>query len=149
MVERRGRVRRLRANCLLPAACCVLIVLAGLLPAAPVVAGSPPDPPVITSPESTDVAPGDVHMEMGAPFHDPDGDAHVATDWEIRTDDGAIVVWAAYASGQADPRSFRRRRLPGAAGRSGSARLRRRSTCSASAIRTAAAPGRPGPSGRS
>ena len=98
MAERRSQVRRPRVNCLLPAACCLLIVLAGLLPAAPVVAGSPPDAPVITSPEEGGVAPEDVHMEMGAPFHDPDGDAHAATDWEIRAEDGVTVVWAAYNS---------------------------------------------------
>jgi glucose/arabinose dehydrogenase len=98
MVERRSRARGPRVNCLLPAACCLLVALAFALPVAPVRAGSPPDPPVITSPEEAGVAPEDVHMEMGAPFRDPDGDAHAATDWEIRTEDGATVVWAAYDS---------------------------------------------------
>ena len=71
------------------------LLLLGLLPALPVGAASPPDPPVIESPRPADVSPADVHMEMAAPFHDPDGDSHAATDWEIRTEDGLTVVWAA------------------------------------------------------
>ncbi|MCC6626105.1 MAG: PQQ-dependent sugar dehydrogenase, partial [Chloroflexi bacterium] len=66
--------------------------------AVPVAAGSPPDAPVIASPQPTNVGADDVHMEISAPFHDPDGDTHVATDWEIRTSDGATVVWAAHDS---------------------------------------------------
>lgn len=59
---------------------CLLLLLGSLLSPAAVAAGSPPD----------------VHMEMTAPFRDPDGDAHAASDWEIRTADGATAVWAAY-----------------------------------------------------
>ena len=39
-------------------------------------------------------------MEIGEPFRDPDGDAHAATDWEIRAADGASVIWAAYGSAE-------------------------------------------------
>ncbi|MCC6626103.1 MAG: PQQ-dependent sugar dehydrogenase, partial [Chloroflexi bacterium] len=76
----------------------LLLGLGSLAPAGAQPAHTPPDPPIITSPEPSGVSPEDVHMEMGAPFHDPDGDAHAATDWEIRTEDGQTVVWAAYAS---------------------------------------------------
>jgi glucose/arabinose dehydrogenase len=88
-------------HCLRPAVAYLLalvMALGALLPVQPAAANSPPDPPVITSPEEHSVNPEDVHMEIGAPFHDPDGDTHVATDWEIRTGDGATVVWAAYRS---------------------------------------------------
>jgi glucose/arabinose dehydrogenase len=58
----------------------------------------PPEMPVIASPAPFNVAPDDVHMEMGAPFVDPDGDEHRATDWEIRARDGQTTVWTAYNS---------------------------------------------------
>ena len=108
----RASLKRLVAVALL-----LSLGLGDLRHAATVVAGSPPDAPVITSPLASDVGADDVHMEMGAPFRDPDGDAHAATDWEIRTEDGATVVWAAYNSAGARPRPLLRRRLPGAARR--------------------------------
>jgi hypothetical protein len=83
---------------LFAAASLLVLVFGDPRSATPVAAGSPPDAPVIASPLATDVGADDVHMEMGAPFRDPDGDAHVATDWEIRSGDGATVVWAAYRS---------------------------------------------------
>jgi glucose/arabinose dehydrogenase len=76
----------------------LLISLVSVLPAGTVAANSPPESPVITSPEPSGVAPEDVHMEMGAPFFDADGDTHAATDWEIRTEDGQTIVWAAHNS---------------------------------------------------
>ena len=78
----------------------VLVVVLPLLAPGPAIASAPPATPVIASPQPDDVAPGDVHMEIGAPFHDPDGDAHVATDWEIRAVEGDAVVWAAYDSSE-------------------------------------------------
>ena len=80
----------------LAAGLALLLSLIGLAPAQPAAANSPPDPPVIESPAAADVPPADVHMEIGAPFRDPDGDTHVATDWEIKRVDQ--VVWAAYNS---------------------------------------------------
>ena len=77
----RASLKRLVAVALL-----LSLGLGDLRHAATVPAGSPPDPPVITSPLASDVGADDVHMEMGAPFRDPDGDAHAATDWEIRTE---------------------------------------------------------------
>ena len=91
----RASLKRLVAVALL-----LSLGLGDLRHAATVVAGSPPDAPVITSPLASDVGADDVHMEMGAPFRDPDGDAHAATDWEIRSEDGATVVWAAYNSAE-------------------------------------------------
>jgi glucose/arabinose dehydrogenase len=82
----------------LAAALLLSLTIGDLRQATPVLAGSPPDAPVIASPLERDVGADDVHMEMGAPFRDPDGDAHAATDWEIRSGDGADVVWAAYNS---------------------------------------------------
>ncbi|MCC6628239.1 MAG: PQQ-dependent sugar dehydrogenase [Chloroflexi bacterium] len=76
------------------------LVLSLLLPPRLVAAASPPDPPDITTPSATNVVPWDVHMEMGAPFHDVDGDRHTATDWEIRAEEDQTVVWAAYNSDQ-------------------------------------------------
>ena len=76
----------------------VLLAVWPLLPAQATAADNrPPDPPVITSPSPDQVSPEDVHMELGSAFHDPDGDAHQATDWEIR-DEYDNVVWEAPAS---------------------------------------------------
>ena len=81
----------------LPLALSLVLALTLLLPAPPAAANQPPAAPVVESPFADSVAPGDVHMELDR-FRDPDGDAHAATDWEIRTADGATVVWAAYNS---------------------------------------------------
>jgi glucose/arabinose dehydrogenase len=75
-------------------------LVAGLLTPAAAAADAPPDAPVIVSPTSAGVSVDDVHMEIGAPFRDPDGDAHAATDWEILQAEDGKVVWAAYASKQ-------------------------------------------------
>jgi glucose/arabinose dehydrogenase len=78
----------------------LLSLIVGLFSPAAAAANSPPDPPVITSPQAHNVGADDVHMEIGAPYRDPDGDPHRSTDWEIRTPDGAAVVWAAYQSAE-------------------------------------------------
>lgn len=75
----------------------LLIALALMVTTGAVAAAAPPLAPVIVSPAPTNVSPEDVHFEV-APFRDPDGDDHAATDWEIRTADGATVLWAAYGS---------------------------------------------------
>lgn len=56
--------------------------------------------PLVTEPavEGQIVNPGDAHME-GSPFSDPDGDAHLNTDWEIWTVAPAERVWATLAIG--------------------------------------------------
>ena len=56
--------------------------------------------PTVTEPaiEGQIVNPGDAHME-GSPFSDPDGDAHLNTDWEIWTVAPAERVWAKLAIG--------------------------------------------------
>jgi glucose/arabinose dehydrogenase len=72
-----------------------LRVIVPALLACPALAGSP-DTPIFNEPRtvaSGSVDPSDVHMEV-LPFGDPDGDAHLSTDWEIRTDSGE-VVWQA------------------------------------------------------
>ena len=84
-----------------PARLCfwLLIALLGALPAvsqASAEPNAPPDEPIITTPGGDQIAPGDVHMELADSFHDPDGDGHVATDWEIVRD--GVPVWIAHNS---------------------------------------------------
>lgn len=57
-------------------------------------AAVPPAAPVITEPETDDLAlsAADVHMATG-PFADEDGDAHLCSDWEIAHN--GEVVWSA------------------------------------------------------
>src|SRR5262245_26902282 len=81
-----------------PALVLLLGLIGSLVTPAAVSANSPPDPPVITSPIEREVGPDDVHMELGAPYHDPAGDPPRSTDWEIRTPDMPTVVGAAYNS---------------------------------------------------
>ncbi|WP_212832494.1 sorbosone dehydrogenase family protein [Catellatospora sp. TT07R-123] len=69
--------------------------LATALPAAAALAAGAPDAPQITEPgvDNMLVSAADVHMET-APFHDADGDAHLCSDWEIRTGEGERVWYS-------------------------------------------------------
>ena len=69
--------------------------LVAAAPAAAAVAAGTPEAPVITEPGADNmlVSAADVHMET-ASFHDPDGDAHLCSDWEIRTGAGERVWYS-------------------------------------------------------
>ncbi|MFZ0546607.1 MAG: PQQ-dependent sugar dehydrogenase [Candidatus Promineifilaceae bacterium] len=53
-----------------------------------------PDPPIINEPavDGQIVSPSDVHMETD-PMHDPDGDAHQCSDFQILISDTLELVW--------------------------------------------------------
>ena len=90
-VTRRRRSPVLLSLCLL---------LAALLHPPAAAANAPPEMPVIENPQHENVIPTDVHLEVRPRFGDLDGDTHQATDWEIRTSDGATIVWAAHNSAE-------------------------------------------------
>jgi glucose/arabinose dehydrogenase len=77
----------------------VMVVMALILLRSPpfVLGNNMPSTPIITEPmkDGQTVHPADVHMET-APFSDPDAsDAHLCSDWEIRTSSPDERVWVA------------------------------------------------------
>ncbi|MGH2407880.1 MAG: PQQ-dependent sugar dehydrogenase [Candidatus Limnocylindrales bacterium] len=74
-------------------------IVAAAAPSAALAANLSPAQPTITEP-ATDgqlISPGDVHMEQ-APFSDPDGGAHLCTDWVIQVAATHEVAWQALCS---------------------------------------------------
>jgi len=61
---------------------------------------APPETPLVTEPENEGqlVNPADVHMES-SPFSDPDGDAHLCTDWQIWLGNFNELVWEISCTG--------------------------------------------------
>ncbi|MEU8001489.1 PQQ-dependent sugar dehydrogenase [Catellatospora sp. NPDC049111] len=77
-------------------------LMSGLLTVAmpgPAAQAAPPAAPVITEPGADNmlVSAADVHMES-APYSDPDGDAHLCSEWEIVTG-GGERVWSSGCTG--------------------------------------------------